>query len=161
LVAAIFLWSEIIMRTSVKHFFAGVISSVLCSMALAQADRPPALLPLASEPVAKLVVYPPQPDALARGVAIVQFRVENLRVMPIFGPKAVDISPHLGHMHVTVDDWHGTWAHTSGDPVIIVGLAPGAHKILLELADPNHKILTGETVNVTVPDTKGGKSHDH
>jgi hypothetical protein len=144
-----------------KSAAAIAVSAILSSTALAQTDRPPAVIPVASEPAAKLVVYPPQPDALARGVVIVQFRTENLRIIPVFGPKAVDVSPHLGHIHVTVDDWHGTWAHTSGDPVIIVGLTPGPHKILLELADPNHKILTGETINVTVPDTKGGKPHDH
>lgn len=149
------------MPTRMTSAVAIAISAILSSTALAQTDRPPAVIPVASEPGAKLVVYPPQPDALARGVVIVQFRTENLRIIPVFGPKAVDVSPHLGHIHVTVDDWHGTWAHTSGDPVIIVGLAPGAHKILLELADPNHKILTGETVNVTVPDTKGAKPHDH
>lgn len=151
------------MQSIVKHFFASILVSVLCSAALAQvqADHPPALLPQTSEPAAKLIVYPPQPDALARGVVILQFRTENLRMMPVFGPKAVEVSPHLGHMHVTVDDWHGTWAHTSGDPVILMGLTPGTHKILMELADPNHKILTSETVNVTVPDTKGGKPHDH
>jgi hypothetical protein len=43
--------------------------------------------------------------------------------------------------------------------VIIVGLAPGPHKIRLEIADPTHRILTGDTVEVTVPDTKGAKSH--
>jgi hypothetical protein len=149
------------MHSSVKPFLAGVLGMALSSGALAQTDRAPALLPLASEPAPKLLAYPPQPDALARGVVIVQFRVENLRIMPVFGPKAVEVSPHLGHLHVTVDNWHGTWAHTSGDPVVIVGLTPGPHKILMELADPNHKILAGETVNVTVPDTKGGKPHDH
>lgn len=149
------------MPTSIKHAMAGVIGTALCSWALAQTDRPPAVIPVASEPPEKLVVYPALPDALARGVVILQFRTENLRIMPVFGPKAVAVSPHLGHIHVTVDDWHGTWAHTSGDPVIIVGLAPGAHKIRLELADPNHKILTGETVTVAVPETKANKPHDH
>jgi hypothetical protein len=34
---------------------------------------------------------------------------------------------------VTVDDatWH--WADASGEPVIINGLAPGRHKILIQL----------------------------
>lgn len=144
-----------------KSLVVGTAGTLLCSFASAQADHPPAVIPLVSEAPAKLVVYPPQPDALARGVVILQFRTENLRIMPVFGAKAVDVSPHVGHMHVTVDDWHGTWAHTSGDPVIVVGLTPGQHKFLLELADPNHKILTGETVTVTVPDTKGGKPHGH
>jgi len=145
-----------------KRRVAGFVGgAALCSLALAQADRPPAVIPVPSEPPARLVPYAPLPDALARGVVIIQFRTENLRIMPVFGPKAVDVSPHIGHIHVTVDDWHGTWAHTSTDPVIIVGLTPGAHKILLELADPSHKILTGETVNVTVPDTKSGMTHAH
>lgn len=135
--------------------------AILSADALAQVDLPPPVIPLSSEGPAKLVVYPPQPEALARGVVIVQFRTENLRIMPVFGPKAADVSPHLGHMHVTVDDWHGTWAHTSGDPVIVVGLTPGPHKILLELADPIHKILTSQTVNVAVPDTKASKPHQH
>ncbi|KQV61680.1 MULTISPECIES: DUF6130 family protein [unclassified Duganella] len=138
-----------------------ITGAVLSASALAQVDQPPPVIPVASEAAARLVVYPPQPEALARGVVILQFRTENLRIMPVFGPKAVDVSPHLGHMHVTVDDWHGTWAHTSGDPVILVGLTPGTHKILLELADPNHKILTSQTVNVTMPDTKTDKSHQH
>lgn len=144
------------MQTLFKHLLASAAGIAISSGAMAQADRPPAVIPVSAEPAAKLVVYPPVPEALARGVIIVQFRTENLRVMPVFGAKGVDVSPHLGHMHVTVDDRPGTWAHTSYDPVIIVGLPPGPHKIVMELADPSHKILTAETVNVTVPDTKGG-----
>jgi len=45
--------------------------------------------------------------------------------------------------------------------VNIVGLDPGPHKVLLQLADPSHKILTGEAVAVPVPDTRAGKPHDH
>src|SRR3954468_1386158 len=88
-----------------------------CAAAWAQPGtgetRPPAVLPQASEPAPKLVAYPPIADALARGVVIIQFRTDNLRVMPVFGKAAVDVSPHLGHLHVTVDHWQGTWAHTS------------------------------------------------
>lgn len=149
------------MPAASKFLLAGFVGVAVCSAAMAEADHPPAVLPLSSEPAAKLTVYPPIPDALARGVIILQFRTENLRIMPLFGAKAVEVSPHLGHVHVTVDNGPATWAHTSEDPVIVVGLPPGPHKIKLELADPNHKILGGETVTVTVPDTKGGKPHDH
>jgi hypothetical protein len=124
----------------------------LCASALAQ--TPPAILPLNSEPAPKLIPYPPLPEPLARGVVIVQFRTENFRVMPVFGKTAVEISPRIGHLHVTVDNGPGTWAHTSEDPVIVVGLAPGPHKLRLELADPSHKILASEVVPVTVPDVK-------
>lgn len=143
------------MQFSRKHWLSSLLGLALCLAAQAQTDRAPALLPLADEAAPKLVVYPPLPAPLARGVVILQFRTENLRVMPVFGATAVALSPRVGHVHVTVDDWHGTWAHTSGDPVIVTGLAPGQHSILLELADPNHMILTGEKVMVTVPEVPG------
>ena len=98
----------------------------------------------------------------ARGVVIVQHRTENLRIIPVFGKAAVDVSPRVGHLHVTVDDRPGTWAHTSGDPIIVVGLKPGLHKMLIELADPSHRILGSETVSVSVPEPKASsESHAH
>jgi hypothetical protein len=140
-------------------------AALLCSAAGAQtaseAGRPAAVIPLESEPAPKLIAYAPLPDALARGVVIIQHRTENLRVMPVFGKEAVAVSPHLGHIHVTVDDWKGTWAHTSTDPLILVGLAPGPHKVLLEIADPSHKILGSQTVTFTVPPKKGAGEHAH
>ena len=91
----------------------------------------------------------------------------NLRVKPVFGQNAVAVSPRLGHLHLSVDEWHGTWAHTSEDPIILVGLTPGPHKILLEVADPGHKILTRDTVVFAVPavpavsETPGAGAHKH
>lgn len=71
-----------------------------------------------SEAAPKLTAYPPLAEPLARGVVIVQYRTENIRIMAVFGDEAADVSPRLGHLHVTVDDSPGTWAHTSGDPII-------------------------------------------
>ncbi|WP_130392449.1 DUF6130 family protein [Cupriavidus agavae] len=118
------------------------------------AFRPPAVLPLADESAPRIVGYPALPEPLARGVVIVQFRTENFRVIPVFGKAAAQVSPRVGHLHVTVDDGPATWAHTSEDPIIVVGLPPGPHRVRLELADPTHKILATETVSVTVPDTR-------
>ena len=130
-------------------------SVLSCTAALGQGaadtDHPPAILPLESETAPKLIAYPPLAEPLARGVVIIQYRTEHARIMPVFGKAAADVSPRLGHLHVTVDDWKGTWAHTSEDPIILVGLTPGAHKVLLEVADPTHKILTRTTVSFTVP----------
>jgi hypothetical protein len=55
---------------------------------------------------------------------------------------------------VTVDDatWH--WADASGVPVIINGLAPGRHKILIHLVNANHQPIDQGTVQVTVPAAK-------
>ncbi|WP_448118480.1 DUF6130 family protein [Pseudomonas serbica] len=117
----------------------------------ADTDHPPAILPLESETTPSLIAWPPLAEPLARGVVIIQYRTEHARIMPIFGKAAADVSPRLGHLHVTVDDWKGTWAHTSEDPIILVGLTPGTHKVLLEVADPTHKILTRTTVSFVVP----------
>lgn len=142
-----------------------VAGAVFCLAAWAQSptatDRPPAILPLESEPAPRLIPYPALPEPLARGVIIVQFRTENFRVIPVFGKNGVEVSPRIGHLHVTVDNGPPTWAHTSEDPIIVVGLAPGAHKLRLELADPTHKILASETVSVTVPDPKAPAAHRH
>lgn len=155
------------MRTILKTLplAAAALAAAFCLPASAQvaqdAIRPPALLPLTGEAAPKLVPYPPLPEPLARGVVIVQYRTENFRVMPVFGKTATEISPRIGHLHVTIDDTRGTWAHTSQDPIIVVGLTPGAHKLRLELADPSHKILATEIVPVTVPDVKASAPHQH
>ena len=122
-----------------------------CGQGVADTHPPPALLPLESETAPKLIAYPPLAEPLARGVVIIQYQTEHTRIMPVFGKAAVEVSPRLGHLHVTVDDWKGTWAHTSEDPIILVGLTPGTHKVLLEVADPTHKILTRTTVSFVVP----------
>jgi hypothetical protein len=112
---------------------------------------PAAVVPLAQEPPAKLVVDPPLPDELVNGVAIIQFRTENARILAVYGPAAVAVSPRVGHLHVTVDDapWH--WAHSSTEPVIVAPLPAGPHKILIELADGNHTVLASEVVQFDVP----------
>jgi hypothetical protein len=58
----------------------------------------------------------------------------------------------VGHLHVTVDDLPWRWGDFSGSNTIVVtGLPAGQHKILIELADPEHGILATETVTFTVP----------
>lgn len=153
------------MSSSFKGPAVAVATAVLCAAAWSQTSaddrRPAAVIPLESEPAAKLVLYPPLAGPLARGVVIIQYRTENMRIIPVFGMAAAEVSPRVGHLHVTVDDRPGTWAHTSGDPIIVVGLKPGSHKMLVELADPNHKILAGETIHAVVPDLKASGPHDH
>jgi hypothetical protein len=64
------------------------------------------------------------PKSLALGRVFIQYRTENLRVVPLFGKGALEVSPRLGHIHITVDDapWHVV--DTSGETVILVGLQP-------------------------------------
>jgi hypothetical protein len=112
------------------------------------------LVAIANEPPAKLIVDPPLPEPLSQGRVFIQYRTENLRVLPVFGKGALDVSPRIGHIHITVDDapWH--FVDTSGETIILVGLAPGPHKVLIELADPTHKVITSETVHFTLPNSK-------
>jgi len=104
-----------------------------------------------NEPPAKIIVDAPVAEALSRGVLFVQYRTENLHIVPVFGPAALAVAPQIGHIHVTVDDatWH--WADASGNPVIINGLAPGPHTILIQLVNANHQPVDQEVVRVTVP----------
>jgi hypothetical protein len=113
---------------------------------------PAAVIPLDSEPPPKIIVDAPLPDALARGLVVIQYRTENLRIVPVFGPGAVDVSPRIGHLHITVDDgpWH--WVDASGEPLIVQGLPPGPHRVLIELADPTHRVIDRAAVNLLIPE---------
>src|SRR6185503_4436846 len=104
----------------------------------------------ATEPPAKIIIDAPQRDRLARGVLFVEYRTEHLRIVPVFGPTALAVSPRIGHIHVTVDDatWH--WADASGNPVIVNGLSPGPHKILIQLVDADHQPIDEGTVRFTI-----------
>lgn len=113
---------------------------------------PAAVLPLAvPQPAPRIVADPPQPDALARGLVVIQYRAENLRIVPVYGPNALDVTPRIGHVHVTLDDapWH--WVDASGEPVILQYLPAGPHKVLIELVDANHKPFDATTVSFVVP----------
>jgi hypothetical protein len=113
---------------------------------------PAAIAPVENQPAAKIFADPPLPDLLAKGKVVIQYRTENLRILPVFGPEAVAVSPRIGHLHVTVDDapWH--WADTSGQELILNGLPPGPHKVLIELATANHQVLAQNVVKFEVPE---------
>ncbi|WP_236005352.1 DUF6130 family protein [Amycolatopsis pittospori] len=122
----------------------------------AAADWSPApVVPLPSQPRPSLVVDAPLPEQLAMGLVVLRYRAENLRIVPVYGPAALDVSPRIGHIHVTVDDapWH--WADGSGEPLILQSLPAGPHKVWIGLADPTHKILDEKAVNFVVPVQSG------
>ena len=141
-----------------SHAFVTLIaaSMVLCaSVVVTQSAKdvrgPSPLIAIENEAPAKLIVDPPLPEPLSRGLVFIQYRTENLRVVPVFGKGALEVSPRIGHVHVTVDDagWH--FVDASGETLIVVGLKPGPHKVLIQLADPIHRVITSQTVNFTLP----------
>lgn len=119
-----------------------------------------AVEPLENEPPAKIVVDPPLAESLSHGRVVIQYRAENLHIVPVFGAAALAVSPRIGHVHVTVDDAPWVWADASGDPVIINGLPPGPHKVLIQLETANHQLLDQGMVRFTVPDASvTGSAH--
>ena len=137
---------------------AAALLVVLAVSAAGQSARdvrgPSPLIAIDNEPPPKLIVDPPLAEALLQGRVFIQYRTEHLRVLPVFGHGALDVSPRIGHVHITVDDakWH--FVDTSGETVILVGLEPGPHRVVFELADPTHRVITTQTVSFTVPRPK-------
>ena len=114
--------------------------------------------PVASEPPARIVIDAPLPDPLAsRGVVIIEYCTENLHLVPVFGANALAVSPRVGHLHVTVDDASWRWADASGNPIIVMGLPTGPHKVLIELEDANHHTLDKGLVTFVIPEKSGAK----
>ena len=66
---------------------------------------------------------------------------------------ACRLSP-IGHVHVTVDDASWVWADASGEPVILNGLQPGPHKVLIQLVNVNHHPIDQGTLQFTIPAAK-------
>ena len=108
--------------------------------------------PLQNEPPAKIVIDPPLAEPLSHGRVVIQYRTENLHIVPVFGPAALAVSPRVGHIHITVDDAPWVWADASGEPVVLNGLSPGPHRIQLQLETANHQLLDQGAVKFTVPE---------
>ena len=143
-----------------------VAAIVLCATTAAAQNatdhcRPAAVIPLTgSEPEAKIVIDPPLAEPLnSRGVAIIQYCAQNLHLVPVFGPNALAVSPRVGHIHIRLDDAPWVWADTSGQPIILMGLPPGPHKVLIELVDANHKTLDKGLITFVITEKNAAEKH--
>jgi hypothetical protein len=108
------------------------------------------------EPTPKLIVDDPDAKGLTKGLVWIQYRTENVRILPVFGKAALDVSPRIGHLHIHVDDLPWLWADSSDlNTVDIAGMPPGEHKVVIELVDANHQVFPGQakTVKFAVPKT--------
>lgn len=110
------------------------------------------VVPVENEPAAKLIVEQPLPGPLANGVAYIPYRIENLRILPIGGPSSRDVSPRVGHLHITVDDLPWQWAdYGQSNTIILVNLPKGEHKVLIQAVDTEGGVLTSQTVTFKSP----------
>ena len=110
------------------------------------------VVPTEDEPAPRLTVEPPLPGPLAQGVVFIPYRVENLRILPVGGAAARDVSPRVGHLHITVDDLPWLWAdYGQSNTVILAGMPRGEHKVLIEVVDPEGNVFTRQTVTFNSP----------
>jgi len=142
----------VLAQTSIRTD-AGPASQIAAEPALQSAKQVRGVTPyieIKNEPPPKLIVDQPLPEGLALGVVWIQYRVENLRIVPVFGESATKVSPRVGHLHITVDDLPWWWADASDNNTIdIAGLPVGQHKVRIELVNGNHQIVPGQTKTVT------------
>ena len=111
---------------------------------------------LKNEPAPKLIVDAPLPEGLAIGIVWIQYRVENVRIVQVFGTGALQASPRIGHLHINVDDLPWLWADASDNNTVdIAGLPPGPHKVKIDLVDANHNVFPGQSKTVTFTIPKG------
>ena len=155
------------MNMLMTRLVAVAVGTSITTAAFAQSAReirgPSPYVAIENEPKPRLVVDPPLPEGLAQGVFWAQYRVENLRIVPVFGDGAVNASPRIGHLHVIVDDLPWWWADASDNNTVdIAGLPPGKHKVKIALVDANHNVFPGQVVTVpfTVPES-AKSSHEH
>jgi hypothetical protein len=114
------------------------------------------VVPIDDEPAPRLIVEPPLPGPLAQGVVFIPYRVENLRILPVGGAAARDVSPRVGHLHITVDDLPWQWAdYGQSNTIILIAMPRGQHKVLIELVDPEGNVFTGQTVTFNSPGKQG------
>jgi len=141
------------MTPLIKALAAVMAGNLLTASAFAQNAKDSGASPyvaIENEPAPKLIVDPPLPQGLAQGIYWAQYRVENLRIVPVFGAGALHTSPRVGHLHITVDDLPWWWADASNtNTVDIAGLPPGEHKVKIQLVEANHSAYPGQVVTQT------------
>src|SRR5215208_7266704 len=92
-------------RFNAMHLLIKTLAAIAAGTVLAfGASAQSTVVPLDNEPAPRLIVQPPLPGPLARGVVYIPYQVENVRILPLGGSDARNVSPRVGHLHITVDD---------------------------------------------------------
>ena len=146
------------MTVLIKTLAVVAAATVLATSAFAQSAKDvrgaSPYVAIENELAPKLIVDLPLPEGLSQGVFWAQYRVENVRIVSVFGAGALQASPRIGHLHITVDDLPWWWADASDNNTVdIAGFPPGPHKVTIALVDANHNFFPGQVVTVpfTVP----------
>src|SRR3954470_17696710 len=142
---------NLLIKTLAAIALGAALAIGLATGTLAQAAGP-FLVPIENEPAARLIVEPPLPGPLAKGLVFIPYRVENVRILPVAGASARNLSPRVGHLHISVDELPWQWVEFSdSNTIAVAGMPPGPHKLLIQLVDPVGNVFAAETVPFTVP----------
>jgi len=110
------------------------------------------VVPIDNEPTPRLIVGSPLAGPLTQSVVVIPCRVENLRILPVAGAAARNLSPRVGHLHITVDDLPWLWADFGqSSTVVLAGMPQGQHKVRIELVDAEGNVFTAQTVTFHAP----------
>ena len=154
------------MTKLIKNLSALAVGTLLATSAFPQSARDSRgaspYETIQNEPAPKLIVDPPLLGPLAEGVFQAQYRVENLRILPVFGAGGLQVSPRIGHLHIAVDDLPWWWADASDtNTVDIAGLPPGPHKVTIQLVNTNHEVFPGQVVTLTFSVPEHARVHHY
>jgi len=142
--------------SQIARTIAAVAGATLLTTAAGSQTATPLVVTVEKEPAPTIVVEQPLPGPLANGVAFIPYRVENLRILPIGGAAATQVSPRVGHLHITVDDLPWAWAdYGQSDTIILINLPRGEHKLLIEVVDPEGGLLTSKSITFKSPGKPG------
>jgi hypothetical protein len=108
---------------------------------------------IAEELAPEIILDAPSPGSLAHGVVLIAFKTVNLKIVPVYGRSATKVVPRIGHLHVTVDEADWFWIHATDEPIYYGFLKPGPHRILVELARPDHTVIEARRLEFVVPKT--------
>ena len=159
------------MKRTILSGLAAVAGAVL--IAACSSDKPaetassaPAAAPAAPPAMAaakRVFFVEPADGATVKSPVHLKFGVEGVELSPVPTGEVATARPNMGHHHVGVDTEclpPGTvipkaapWVHFgNGSSDIDMQLAPGPHKLALELGDDLHTTIAGlcTTINVNV-----------
>ena len=127
-------------------------AAVACIAFAGGASAQSTVVPIDKEPPPRLIAALPLPGPLAQNVVYIPYRVDNLRILHLGGPAARNVSPRVGHLHITVDDLRWSWAdYGQTNTIILVGLPRGRHKVLIEVVGPEGNVFIEQMVTFRTP----------
>ena len=112
-----------------------------------------------NQPPPKLIVDPtPLAEGRPIGLVWIQYRVENVRIVPVFGAGALNVSPRIGHLHIHLDYLPWGWVEARVTTIQSAWRVcrPVSTRCLSSWSTRQHRVFPGcaecrQTVTFTVP----------